>query len=640
MEVLHPGAGHGARVELPCLRTQTLGPAPATEFPCDANRRCSRSRSEPGHRRNLVSCGFARSVAFAVAEVIGGVLNTHTNRSLTGTTRSQSGPLLRIPRVLIGRLYLLAAILAVDCAFIAAIPHAAPLLGPVAPSGIVALAVFFGLGYFRLKAQHEYIQFRSRLFYAHLLCITIVFFVNLFAHRNPDARLNSLPALLLSGSLLLAAIVLLALACFPFSVWIKTARDTSPIWQYSALAGVAAWFLRYPFQLLWIHSSSPNVYLLQGFTFRCVQAVLAFLLPNLVVDAGPFVIGTPRFSVSVGAPCSGIEGLGLVLVFTIVWLWFFRRENRFPQALLLIPCALACAFLLNVARISALILIGNAGAPDVAFVGFHSQAGWIAFTLVALTFSMATQRLSWVRKPISTPTLAHSPLSAPFQLAAAQIQEPARLAGESPATPAYLIPFLAILGASFISKSASGYFEWLYPLRFIAAAVALWLFRRHYRNLNWRCDWLAPLTGVAIFLLWIAPGLFLHQPQSSPLGAALAALSPAARYSWIALRVAAAVFTVPLAEELAFRGYLARRIMAREFHQVSFTRLSLLAIALSSLAFGLLHGQNWLLGIVAGLAFSVVLRRRGRIGDAVVAHAVSNLLLAVWVLSRGAWGLW
>jgi len=508
----------------------------------------------------------------------------------------------------------------------------------LAPSAIVAFAVFLGLGYSRLKEQKDLIPFRTRLFYAHLVCIATVFLGNLRAHLNPDSWLNSLPALLLSGAFLVLAIVLLALACFPFRVWIKTARDTSPVWMYSALAGIGCWLLRDPLQLLWIQSSSTNIYLLQGFTFRCVQAVLAVLLPDLVVDSGPFVIGTPRFSVSVGAPCSGIEGLGLILVFTLLWLWFFRRETRFPRAFLLIPCALACAFVLNVVRISALILIGNAGAPEVAFVGFHSQAGWIAFTLVALTFSMATQRLAWFHKPVA-PSVAPLP-NAPFQLAAAPIHEPARVAGESSATPAYLVPFLAILGASFLSKSASGYFEWLYPLRFLAAAVALWLFRRHYRSLDWRFDRCAPLTGIAIFLLWIAPGLLFHLDQSSPLGAALAALPPGSRYLWIAFRIAAAVITVPLAEELAFRGYLARRIMDREFDLVSFTRLSAIAIAASSLVFGLLHGQNWLLGILAGLAFSAVLRRRGRIGDAVVAHAVSNLLLALWVLTRGAWGLW
>jgi CAAX prenyl protease-like protein len=215
-----------------------------------------------------------------------------------------------------------------------------------------------------------------------------------------------------------------------------------------------------------------------------------------------------------------------------------------------------------------------------------------------------------------------------------------KAAGESPATAAYLIPFLAILGASFISKGASGYFEWLYPLRFVAAAVALWLFRRDYRTLNWRFGWAAPLTGVGIFLIWIAPGWWAHGDANSPLGPALAALSPMARAAWIAFRVGAAVVTVPITEELAFRGYLARRLLGREFDEIPFAQLTLFSIGLSSLAFGVMHGQHWLVGIVAGLAYAFLLRHRGRIGDAVAAHAVSNLLLAAWVLARGNWGLW
>jgi CAAX prenyl protease-like protein len=68
--------------------------------------------------------------------------------------------------------------------------------------------------------------------------------------------------------------------------------------------------------------------------------------------------------------------------------------------------------------------------------------------------------------------------------------------------------------------------------------------------------------------------------------------------------------------------------------------LTLLGVTLSSLVFGLMHGHQWLLGLVAGLAYALLLRRRGRMGDAVMAHAVSNLLLAAWVLARGDWGLW
>jgi len=587
---------------------------------------------------------------------------------------------LLLPRFVLGRLYLLAAVLAVDCALLASVPHAAPMLGPLAPFGIVSFAVFLGLGYGQLKAQRDEIKFNSGLFLAHVACVGVLMLVNLAAEHNASSWLNSRAGLSLAGAVLVLAVVLAGLACIPFRAWVRTANTTSPVWIYATLAGVAAELMRSPAQWLWIQSNAANVYLLQIVTFRSVQAVLGLLLPDMVVDAGPFVIGTPRFSVSVGAPCSGIEGLGLVLVFTIVWLWFFRRENRFPHALALIPCALACAFLLNVVRIAALILIGNAGAPEVAFVGFHSQAGWIAFTLVALAFSMATQKLAWVRKPpaepasrlaespnpqgtenlnprktyvgfvtghdfsraanTAKPTWALAPEGCILEADPASTAVPALARGESPATAAYLLPFLAILGASFVSKSASGYFEWLYPLRFVAAAVALWAFRREYRVLSWRFDWAAPLTGFGIFLVWIAPELLGHGDASSALGPALAALSPLARWGWIAVRVAAAVLTVPIAEELAFRGYLARRLVAREFDEVSFARLTLISVLGSSLVFGLMHGQHWLVGIVAGLGYAALLKGKGRIGDAVVTHAVSNLLLAAWVLGRGDWGMW
>jgi CAAX prenyl protease-like protein len=95
-----------------------------------------------------------------------------------------------------------------------------------------------------------------------------------------------------------------------------------------------------------------------------------------------------------------------------------------------------------------------------------------------------------------------------------------------------------------------------------------------------------------------------------------------------------------MAEELAFRGYLARRLMDREFDQRSFRTLGLVPIAVSSSAFGLMHGAQWAVGIVAGVAYALVVKRTGRFGEAVAAHATSNLLLAAWVLGRGDWGMW
>jgi exosortase E/protease (VPEID-CTERM system) len=387
--------------------------------------------------------------------------------------------------------------------------------------------------------------------------------------------------------------------------------------------------------------------MMQTETLYTVRAILSVFLPNMVIDPASFTIGTPRYLVTIAAGCSGVEGLGLVLLFTSIWLWYYRKEYRFPQALLLIPCALGCIWLLNIVRLCALILIMNAGGSEEAGSGFHAAAGWISFIIIALIFSRATQRLSWMRRiPPAAPCATGLPRSDGTEShpgASAQLREDR---GESPAIRAYLVPFLAILAAAFASKAASGNFEWLYSLRFFAAAIALCYFWPKLKSLDWRFGWFGPVAGVAVFLAWMAPAWFQHQPAASPLGQALATLSPAARWTWIAFRVASAVVTVPIAEELAFRGYLARRFISREFDAVSFSSLTLLSICLSSVVFGLEHMKNlvdWqhlLLGTLAGLAFAAALRWRGRMGDAVAAHAISNLLLAAWVLGFGDWAQW
>jgi len=534
------------------------------------------------------------------------------------------------PRLLLGRVWLLAVFLVLDIVLLASTPHSVALLGALAPFGIVSFAVFVGLGYSYLKAQRAELRFGKGLFAGHLACVLTVSAVNLAALHSYGEIPAAGGVQLLLRLLVVAGIVLLALACIPFRSWVSTIRETKLLWLYAALAGGLAWCLRFPFQSLWDASGTAPGRMLQVVTFHSVEAVLRVFLPDILVDPESFVIRAPHFAILVAEACSGLEGLGLVLVFSTIWLWYFRRESRFPQALLLVPCALIVVWVLNILRICALVLIGNAGYDEIAMVGFHSQAGWIAFTAVALGFSMATRRLSWVRND--------AVLDAggiPGEDAGAANAE----SGESHATGAYLVPFLAILAASFVAKAASGRFEWLYPLRFLAGAGGLWFSWPEFKKLGWRFSWVAPVAGAAVFGVWIAPSFF-GVGTSSALGASLAALTQGERWAWIAFRVAAAVLTVPIAEELAFRGYLARRLVDREFDSIPFSAVTLLSIGLSSVAFGLMHGRQWMVGVVAGLVYAGMMKRTGRLSDAIVAHATSNLLLAVWVLSRGDWAQW
>src|SRR5689334_14732963 len=130
------------------------------------------------------------------------------------------------------------------------------------------------------------------------------------------------------------------------------------------------------------------------------------------------------------------------------------------------------------------------------------------------------------------------------------------------------MPFLAILMAGMIAAAASAGFEWLYPLRLVSAAAALWIFRKSYAGLNCPAGWLAPVTGAAVFAIWIGVDwiarLRAGQTPDPGMPAALIAF-PAAQLLWITARVTAAVVTVPMAEELAFRGFLMRRFISRDF---------------------------------------------------------------------------
>jgi exosortase E/protease (VPEID-CTERM system) len=288
---------------------------------------------------------------------------------------------------------------------------------------------------------------------------------------------------------------------------------------------------------------------------------------------------------------------------------------------------------LNVLRLVALIAIGTAGHPDIAINGFHAQAGWICFNGVALGVLLAAQHVAWFQKHAAGVSGAETHENAALDLR-----------GTRNPTAVYLAPFLSIIVASLITQSISSGFEWLYPLRFVGAAGVLLYFRDDYQRLNWRCGWLGTAAGLAVALLWLgahyATSLTPAGMSQSPFVSGLTALSPLQRFLWITFRLLAAVVTVPIAEELCFRGFLARRLVSLDFEVVPFYILGATQILLSAAVFGLMHGRSWFAGILAGVAFAWVAKRSGRLGEAVGAHMVANLAIAVVVLVSKDYTLW
>lgn len=430
----------------------------------------------------------------------------------------------------------------------------------------------------------------------------------LYGEHGPPAPFAALglALLVLTG----ASLAALILAFAPWALWKRAAAAIGARWLYAAAAaligtGVIAWSQR-----LW----APTAQL----TFELVKLVLAPLVPTLQADPATRILRTPRFAVEVSSICSGLEGVGLMLAFASAWLLYFRRQYRFPRALLLIPVGVLLIFALNVVRIAALVLIGSAGYPGVAVFGFHSQAGWMAFNCAACGIAFVSLRSRW---------LSHAPAS--------RIEHTAT-AGNP--TAAYLMPLLAALAAAMLSRAVSSGFETGYALRLAAAAIALAAYRSRLAALDWRFSWRGVSAGIGVFGLWIAASSFLLTRQGMP--DRLAAMSTLGRDLWVAGRAATAITAMPIAEELAYRGYLMRRLLAEEFESVAFKSVGWIPLLVTAIAFGALHGSMWLPALLAGLVYGVVAIRTGRIGEAVAAHVATNALIAVCVLRGGLWQLW
>lgn len=464
-----------------------------------------------------------------------------------------------------------------------------------------------------LRAQHQPQALSRRALWAGLHALSygllIVATSQIFAVPDPS-RVTALGFGLWVGSAILSVATLL-LVLLPFRSLRALAPRVAPAIAIGGLAGAAAFGFGQLSSMLW----GP----MGKLTMVSVHAVMQQLADDVHVDYATFTIGTGDFFVEVAPVCSGFEGIGLIVVFLGGYMALNRKDLRFPNALWLLPLAVLTVWSANVVRIVALILIGASGSPQIALGGFHSKAGWVFFCFIALGFC------AWLRG---------SP--------AFRVQTADRVShgdGEiRSVAAAYLLPQLALLATMLVTGLFVHVVDWLYGLRILAAVVVIWVMRAQLRPLFVRPSWEAYAIGVAVFTFWYPLTAHYTDAGEETRSIVMSAGQPLAAL-WIAIRVLGSVLVVPLTEELAFRGYLLRRVIHPEFDTVPFNKLTWVSLLVSSLAFGLLHG-DWIAATIAGVAYAIAQWRHGRLIDAAVAHAVTNALVALDVLVLGAWAQW
>lgn len=214
-----------------------------------------------------------------------------------------------------------------------------------------------------------------------------------------------------------------------------------------------------------------------------------------------------------------------------------------------------------------------------------------------------------------------------------------------------IVPFVAFMGLLALRGSApadgSWGFDsrWLYALTLpvVGGLLALW-WRRYGELAAARVPpaaeiGLAVAVGLVVWLLWInldARWMQLGEPT-----ARFVPVDAGSTLNWplIVVRWMGASLVVPVMEELFWRSFLMRWVESTDFESIDPRRVGMRAIAISTGCFMLAHPQ-WLAAIVAGLAYAWLYRRRGELWSAVIAHAVTNGALGIWVVATGQWQFW
>lgn len=194
-----------------------------------------------------------------------------------------------------------------------------------------------------------------------------------------------------------------------------------------------------------------------------------------------------------------------------------------------------------------------------------------------------------------------------------------------------------------------------YLLRIAVTAGLLWYFRKNYQPVRGPLSvsssvMFGIVAGVAGVVLWI---VLLLPFRGDATGEAFT-------FGGFLLRVAAAATVVPLAEELLCRGYIlgvvtqwqeARRngsqhavsdvLDRKSVRSIKPGAATVLAVIISSAAFAVGHAPaQWLAAFGYGVAMAMLWVVRRDLITPIVAHAVTNVVLYIYIWKTEAWWLW
>ena len=210
---------------------------------------------------------------------------------------------------------------------------------------------------------------------------------------------------------------------------------------------------------------------------------------------------------------------------------------------------------------------------------------------------------------------------------------------------AVFVGFLALVGALhkfdhsiWLAKCE----YWVYPLQTIVCAILLVIFWSQYPLSAPRRALIGVAIGIAVFALWISPqAWFGFAARTEGFNPTIFEGQPAYYWPNLIFRFLRLVVVVPLVEEIFWRGFLLRYLIKEDFESVPLGTFSWLSFSAVTVAFALSHSsEDWAAAIATGMLYNAVAYWTKSLSTCVLTHAITNLLLGLWIMRTGQWGFW
>ena len=222
-----------------------------------------------------------------------------------------------------------------------------------------------------------------------------------------------------------------------------------------------------------------------------------------------------------------------------------------------------------------------------------------------------------------------------------------------------VLPFVIFLAVGALAgKAFAGAEYWMYAAKTLGVGALLWFWRRRLPEMRWAFSVEGVVVGIGIAVLWL--GLSGQIPSlgrtwdlireatggpAAPTPKAMEAWNPVAFFqgqpllgwAFVMIRVLGRSLVVPALEEVFYRSFMYRYIVKPEFESVAHSTFHLAAFGVTSAFFGLSHTDHWVPGLLCGMSYQWLVIRKGRLGDAMLAHAITNLVISGYAIGTNRW---